>query len=173
MATTKMSELGYRDILVREGFHPPYTMDVNSAAVFPGFVLTGTGETFPAVSVADAIGDNCIGVAGLLENQDIDTVYATGDEIPVYLTGCGAIVKVFHGADVAGDIEAGDILVAQTTTALGHVETLKNAFDTAVAAAMHTALATAIAHLWAIVGRSLETHASAGDAYPIKIILSV
>ena len=174
MATTKMSELGYRDILVREGFHPPYTMDVNSAAVFPGFVLTGTGETFPAVSVADAIGDNCIGVAGLLENQDIDTVYTDNDEIPIYRCGSGAIVWCYHSLK-GGSIKHGDILVANTLDGGGHVEVLSQSFKDALALSttIGTVFATQFINLYSLVGRAMETHASSGTTTPIKVLLSI
>ena len=174
MATTTMSSLGYRDILVREGIHPPITMIVNSAGVYPGHCLTATGETFPDVSVADKIADNVVGIAGLLENQDIDTVYATDDEIPVYFTGHGAIVKVFLAGDDGG-VVIGDIMVCQTVETFGHVEPLHRALKDFVDAAGEGAsvLASQITHVFSLVGRAMETVASLADGTPLKIILSI
>ena len=171
---TEFSAQGIRDILIREGMHPPYTQIVNSAVVYPGLCLTATGETAPDVSVADAIADNVVGVAGLLENQDIQTLYANNDEIPVYRTGHGAILWVIHAAN-GGSVVDGDIMVCQTVEALGHVEPLHKALAAFIAAAGEgaTILSTVITHLFSIVGRAQETHATTGTAAPLKIILSV
>ena len=169
------SAQGIRDILVREGIHPPYTQDINSAAVYPGLCLTATGETAPNVSVADAIADNVVGIAGCLENQDIDSVYTTGTEIPVYRTGHGAIVWVVHAAN-GGSVVDGDIMVCQTVETNGHVEPFHKAIAKFIAAAGNAAgtiLATQITHIYSIIGRAQETHASTGTAAPIKVILSV
>ena len=176
MATTAMSAFGYRDILVREGIHPPITMIVNSAGVYPGHCLTAKGETFPDVSVADAIADSVVGVAGLLENQDIGTVYSTDDEIPVYFTGHGAIVKVYLACD-AGGVVIGEIMVAQTVEALGHVEplhrALKDFIDDGTGGTGGTILATQITHFFSLVGRAMETTASLANGTPLKVILSI
>ena len=173
MVTITFADAGHRDILIREGMHPPYTQIVNSAAVYPGLCLTATGETAPDVSVADAIGDNVVGVAGLLENQDIGTVYATDDEIPVYRTGHGAILWVIHAAN-GGSVVDGDIMVCQTVETNGHVEPLHKALKDYIDSTHDcTILATQIKHLFSIVGRAQETHATIGAPQPLKIILSI
>ena len=172
MATSGFGDAGHRDILIREGSHPPYTMRVNSAAVYPGLCLTALGETFPDVSVADAHADSVCGIAGLLENQSIDVVYATDDEIPVYLTGHSAIVWGVAAPD-NGPIIFGEILVCQTVEALGFVEPLHRAFKTWMAADSCTVLATAVNALFSLVGRAMETSASCATAEPLAVILSI
>ena len=172
MATSGFGSAGHRDILIREGSHPPYTMITSGTAVYPGLCLTGTGGTFPDVSVADATGDNVCGIAGCLENQDIDTNYANNDEIPVYLTGHSAIVWAV-AAPGQGDIEFGDILVCQTVETLGFVETLKRSWKTWITAADCTILATQVVNIFSLVGRSMETLASSATADPLAIILSI
>jgi len=172
MATSGFAAAHHYDILIREGSHPPYTMITDGTAVYPGLCLTGTGGTFPDVTVADAIGDNVCGIAGCLENQDIDTAYATNIEIPVYLTGHSAIVWGIAAPD-NGLIEFGDILVCQTVETLGFVEPLKRAFKTWMAADSSTVLATAVNALFSLVGRAMETSASCATAEPLAIILSI
>ena len=174
MATTSLSSLGIRDILVREGIHPPETMRDNGGAIFPGYVVTGTADTYPDVSKADALGDNAFGVAGLLENQDIDTVYSDNEEIPVYRCGSGAIVWCYHSLS-GGSIKHGDILVANCTDGGGHVENLAQAFkdSLALATTVGTVFATQFKTLYSLVGRAMETHASVGTTTPIKVLLSL
>ena len=168
-----MASLGYYDILVREGIHPPVTMREDGGEVFPGMPVTLTGETFPDVCLPDGVGDSVFGVAGLLENQDIGTVYTDNDEIPVYLCGGGAIVRMYHAAN-GGSIVAGDILVAQTLEHVGYVEPLAKAIDRIfVADYTSTVLATTIQHVLSLVGRAMETHASVGTVTPIKVLLSI
>lgn len=172
MATTSMSSLGYRDILVREGMHPPVTMRINGADVFPGMPVTSQGETYPDVCLPDGVGDSVCGVTGLLENQDIDTVYSDNDEVPVYLTGHGAIVKMYHSA-TGGSIVFGEILVADPVAAVGYVETLRKSMDALAADYTSTLLATTITYIFSMVGRAMETHASSGTVTPIKVCLSI
>ena len=173
MATTTMASLGYYDILEREGFHPPVTLRVNGADVFPGMPVTSQGETHPDVCLPDGVGDSVCGVTGLLENQDIGTVYADNSEVPVYLTGHGAIVKMYHALN-GGSVVFGDIMVAQTLEALGFVEPLAKAIDRiCVADYTSTVLATTIKHVFSLVGRAMETHASTGTTTPIKVCLSI
>lgn len=174
MATTTMASLGFYDILVREGMHPPITMRVNGADIFPGMPVTTQGETNTYdVCLPDAAGDSVVGVTGLLENQAIGVVYANNAEIPVYLTGSGAIVRMYHGKAVCGDITFGEILVAQSVEAVGHVESLRRALEGYTDAGVCTVLATAIVHIFSIVGRAQETHASCADTEPIRVLLSI
>ncbi len=173
MATTSMSSLGFGDILVRDGTHPPITLRVNGATeVYPGYPVTSQGHTYPDCAKPDATGDSVVGVAGLLEDQNINTVYADDAEIPVYETGSGAKVRMYHALD-GGSIVAGEILVAQAVDDSGHVETLRKAMDGLVADYTSTLLATTITHIFSIVGRAMETHASSGTVTPIKVLLSI
>lgn len=174
MATTAMSTYA-RSILVKEGMHPTATLRVDGTDIFPGLALTAVGETLPDVGLPDAISDSVIGVAGLLETQDIGTVYADNTEIPVYLTGSGAQVRMYHkGTAGGGNIVAGDILVADGLGNNGYVVSLAKQWD-AVTVGDHTAtvLATTLTILYSIVGRALETHASAAAVTPIKVMLSI
>ena len=177
MATTTMASLGFYDILVREGIHPPITLRVNGATeVFPGFPVTTQGHTYPDCAKLDGIGDSCIGVAGLLENQAIGATYADDEEIPVYECGSGAKVRMYH--DLAGgSIVAGDILVAQAVDDSGHVEPLAKAINDFIADGTGgtggTILATQIKHFFSLVGRAMETSASTGTTVPIKVLLSI
>lgn len=173
MATTSMKSLGWYDILVREGIHPPVTMREDGGEVFPGYPVTVEGHTYPDVAKLDALGDPVFGVAGLLENQDIGTVYANNDEIPVYLCGSGAIVRMYHSLN-GGSIIAGDILVAQAVEDAGHVEPLKKALaDFITDGSAGTILATQIKTFFSLLGRAMETHASTGTTTPIKVLLSI
>ena len=171
-----MSSLGHRDILVREGIHPPETLRVNGAAeVYPGYAITSTGNTFPDVAKPDDLADSACGCAGLLENQDIDTVYADDAEIPVYFTGSGAIVRMYHALN-GGSIVFGDILVTQAVDDTGYVEPLSKALNDVIAAGAAmgpTVLATQINCLFSLIGRAMETHASTGTTTPIKVLLSI
>jgi hypothetical protein len=172
MATTAMSTYSY-SILVKEGMHPPVTRTVNGADIFPGMPVTCNGETFPDVCLPDARGESVFGVTGLLETQDIDTVYANNAEIPIYLTGSGAQVRMYASATSGATITAGDIMVVDATAAVGYVETLMKAMDALVADYTSTLLATTITRLFEIVGRAMETSASTGNARPIKVMLSI
>jgi len=171
MATTAMNTYSY-SILVKEGIHPPVTMVEDGGEVFPGMPVTCTGETWPDVALPDAAGDSVFGVAGLSENQDIGTVYTDDDEIPVYQCGAGAIVRMYHAGN-GGSIVAGDILIAQGVEATGYVEPLSKGFQDCVSGHTSTVMATAITHVYAIVGRAMETHASSGTVTPIKVLLSI
>ena len=172
MATTTMASLGYYDILEREGIHPPITIRVDGADIFPGMPLTCQGETWPDGCLPDGVGDSVFCVAGLLENQGIGTVYANNTEIPGYLCGSAAIVKMYHAPN-GGSIVAGEILVAQTKEAVGFVETLRKATEDYVGGGVCTILATQITHIYSLVGRAMETHASSGTTTPIKVLLSI
>jgi len=173
MATTSMSSLGFRDILVREGIHPPVTMRANGAEIYPGYPVTVDGHTYPDCGKPDGLGDPIFGVAGLEANMDIDTVIADNAEFPVYLCGSGAIVRMYHGLD-DGSFLAGEIAVSSAVDDDGHIRPLSKALADFIAdGSAGTILATSIQSLFSIVGRALETHASSGTTTPIKVILSV
>jgi len=173
--STAMS--GYtRRIRVAEGVAGgEVTMRANGAEVYPGHVVTCTGQTWPDVALPDLANDSAFGIAGCNLDQDIDTVYADNAEFTVYLCGSGAIVYGYHKGDPnSGDIVAGDILCAYGITATGSVFPLSSALqDMGVADPTNTVIATAIKHILAIVGRAMETQASVSAAKPIKIMLSV
>jgi hypothetical protein len=167
-----MTTKSYR-ILVESGGHPTVTMTEDGGEVFPGYAVTCTGETYNDVCIPDAVGDSVFGVAGLLPTQDIGTVYANNAEIPIHRTGCGDVVMMYHAAN-GGSIVAGDILVSQTYEHLGYVETLAKALnDFIVDGSAGTILATQIKHIFSLVGRSQETHASSGTVTPIRVLLSI
>ena len=173
MATTKPSTLGYHDILIREGVHPPVTLRAQATGIFPGLCVTVDGNTWPDAELVDAIGESCIGVAGNDGNQDVDLTHADNEQFPCYLTGSAAQVVCYHAAN-GGSVVAGDILVAQSVEAAGYVETLQKALEDFVAdGSAGTILATQILHFESLVGRALETHASSGTVTPIKVLLSI
>lgn len=172
--STAMS--GYtRRILVAKGVAGgEVTMRAGGAEVYPGHVVTCTGNTWPDVMLPDAITDSAFGIAGLNASQDIDTVYADNAEFPVYLCGSGAIVYGYHKGDPnSGNIVAGDILVAYGVTATGSVFPLSSALQDITGDTTNTVLSTVIKKILAIVGRAMETQASAAAAVPIKIMLSI
>ena len=173
MATTTMASLGFYEILVREGIHPPITMREADGEIFPGFPVTSHGKTWPEVGKPDGIGESVLGVAGLEPNQPIGTVYTAAKQFPVYLCGSGAIVRMYH--DLAGgSIVAGDILVSQTVDNSGHLEPLAKALNDFIAdGSAGTILATQIQHIFSLVGRAMETHASTGTTTPIRVLLSI
>ncbi len=173
MATTAMSGYSHQIYV----FSPPKgskTMRANVAETFPGCTVTSTGQTWPDVGLPDAISDSVFGIAGVPQGADVDTVIADNAEFPVFLTGGGAIVYGFHqGTPGGGSIVAGDILVAEGQAATGHVRPLSKAFENLTADYTSTVLATVITKLFALVGRAMETHASAANNVPIQIRLSV
>ena len=172
MATTAMS--GYtRRIAV---YTPPkshMTLRAGGAEIYPGHAVTSTGNTFPDVMLLDAISDSCVGIAGVPDGADVDTVIADNKEFEVFLTGSGAIVYGFHMGATGGAVVAGDILCAHGESATGLLMPLSKALQDVAADHTSTVLATAITKLFALVGRSLETHASATANTPIQVRLSV
>ena len=174
MATTAMS--GYtRKIVVHETPTARVTMIENGGALFPGMTCTCTGETWPDVAKPDAIGDSVFGIVGVPPGKDVDTVIPDNTEIPVYRTGSGAIVYCYHkGTPSGGSVEAGDILVSCGLEDTGFVAPLKKQIDAiTVADYTSTVLATTITILFSIVGRAMETHASAANNTPIQVMLSI
>jgi hypothetical protein len=167
---------GYtKKIVVHETPTARVTMIENGGAVFPGMTVTCTGETWPDVAKNDAIGDSTFGIAGVPPGADVDTVIADNTEIPVYRCGSGAIVYAYHkGTPSGGSCVAGDIMVACGLEDTGFIAPLAKQID-AITAADYTStvLATTITILFSIVGRAMETHASAANNVPIQIMLSV
>ncbi len=90
-----------RQILFMEGHTPPDTYREVGGTTFPG----------AAVSVGTTLTKDCklavdnsvfLGIAGLLPNHDIDTVYSAGTSIPVYTKGCGAVVWAMWKTNIDG-----------------------------------------------------------------------
>ncbi len=167
---------GYtRQIVVVHGHHGPVTRRMNQATAYPGLVVTAAAQTYPDIVMPTAAANSALGILGCNPNADIDTAYADNTEVPVYLCGSGAIVYGMHkGTGGGGDIVEGDILCAHGIGAAGQVVPLANALkDALVTDATNTVIASALDHLFAIVGRAAETQASATNTVPIKVLLSV
>ena len=78
-------------------------------AVKPGMIVTQTGAAAASdVAFPDAANDTCVGVVGCAPGHDVDTAYAAGDMMPVYMAGSMAVVwvRLVGGAAamVAGDL---------------------------------------------------------------------
>ena len=87
-------------------------------AVKPGHLVTATGEAAAAaVAWPDLANDTTVGVVGCAPGHDIDTAYAVGDMMPVYMCGSGAVVWVRLKASVAA-LVAGDLLMNDGATAI-------------------------------------------------------
>ena len=163
-----------RSILVEKGALATVDRVENGGEVYPGSCVTMEGETWPDVALPDAISDSAYGIAGLLPNHDIDTIYTDNDVIPIHRCGSGDVVMGHHkGTGGGGSIVAGDILIAYGNTANGYVRPLSKALASIIADHTSTVLATAITQLLAIMGRAMETHASAANDVPIEILLSI
>ena len=72
----------------------------------PGMVVVQEGQSQKAVAMSDGAGDPAVGIVGCLPGQDVDTAYAVGSTVPVYMVGSFATVWVRYrltgGALVAG-----------------------------------------------------------------------
>ena len=79
--------------------------------VKPGCVVTNTGGAQKSVCWPDAAGDAATGVVGCLPGQDVDTAYAVGSTVPVYMVGSFATVWVRYRAS-GGALVAGSPVMA-------------------------------------------------------------
>jgi hypothetical protein len=74
--------------------------------------VTAVGEAQKGVAWPDAANDTSVGVVGCIPGGDVDTAYSTGDMVPVYKVGSGAVVwvryKTSAGALVAGTLIGND-----------------------------------------------------------------
>lgn len=71
----------------------------NGGLIYPGYVVTGEGESSPDISPADLDDTECaFGVADCDEGHDIDTAYTDNDWVPVIPCGTGIGVYVFRSA---------------------------------------------------------------------------
>ena len=99
MAVTAMSTVT-RQILYKEGHTPPDTYREVGGTVFPGAAVQIGTTLIKDCKLAVAHGVT-MGIAGLLPNHDIDTVYTEGTSIPVYTKGSGAVVWTMFTKNVS------------------------------------------------------------------------
>ena len=118
MAVEAMSEFT-RQILYKEGHTPPDTYREVGGTTFPGAaVVVGTAHTKDCkLCVDNAV---FLGIAGLLPNHDIDTVYSAGTSIPVYTKGSGAVVWAMFKTNI--DAVASQPLIHGATAKTGMVK---------------------------------------------------
>ena len=109
-----------RDILIAPGAGAfVQTMNNSTDAVKPGHIVTQVGETAANdVAFPDGADDTPVGVVGCIPGGDLNTAYSTGDMMPVYAAGTGAVVWVRLKTS-AGAMVAGDFLSADSGTANG------------------------------------------------------
>ena len=108
-----------RQILFKEGHTPPDTYREVGGTVFPGAALN-VGTTLTKDCKLAVTTGVFLGIAGLLPNHDIDTVYTEGTAIPVYTKGCGAVVWAMFETNL--DAVASQPLVASLTAKTGFVK---------------------------------------------------
>lgn len=118
MAVEAMSTVT-RQILYKEGHTPADTYREVGGTVFPGAALN-VGTTLTKDCKLAVTNGIFLGIAGLLPNHDIDTVYAEGTSIPVYTKGCGAVVWAMFETNI--DAVASQPLVASLTAKTGFVK---------------------------------------------------
>lgn len=91
------------------------TFSATTTTIFPGYVVTATGETDPDVVVVGTANDVSTGVALCKPGHDIDTAYGAGDFFPVALCGSGAVVWTYMKAN-AGAVLAGTGILTDAGT---------------------------------------------------------
>jgi hypothetical protein len=92
------------------------TFNNSTDAVKPGHIVTTVAEAQKAVAWPDAANDVSTGVVGCIPGGDIDTAYATGVMMPVYMTGSAAVVWVRYKTS-AGALSAGELIGNDGATA--------------------------------------------------------
>ena len=117
MAVVAFSTVTHQ-ILYKEGTTgPDYYREVGGTT-FPGAAVTvGTAGTKDCKLCVDT--SNFLGIAGLLPNHDINTVYAAGTTIPVYTKGCNAVVWAMFKTNI--DAVASQPLIQAGTAKTGFV----------------------------------------------------
>jgi hypothetical protein len=142
-----------RDILIANGTgNFIQTFNNSTDAVKPGHIVTMVDQTQKNVAWPDAANEPPVGVVGCGPGHDIDTAYAVGDMMPVYMCGSGATVWVRLKAS-AGALSAGYLI------------------DTTVDA---TGLATiGVEGLYENLGRITHFHADVASEQWVKVRLSV
>lgn len=128
-----MTKVTPRDILIAPGCGK-YKMTFTTATddVKPGQIVTQTGCAQKTCDWPDEAGDTTMGVVGCLPGQDMDTAYAAGSTIPVYMRGSKAVVWVYFrsngGALVAGSPVSHGGLAVDGAGILG-IDTNKHLYD--------------------------------------------
>jgi hypothetical protein len=116
-----------RDILIAPGVgNYIETFNNSTDAIKPGHIVTTTGETQKNVAWPGAADGISTGVVGCSPGHDIDTAYAVGEMVPVYMTGSMAVVWVRYkanaGARTAGCLIGNDGATAANGLAIVGVE---------------------------------------------------
>lgn len=85
-------------------------MNNSTDAVKPGHIVSTNAESAAKdVAWPDQAGDVSTGIAGVIPGGDVDTAYAVGAMLPVYLCGGGATVWVRYRTS-AGALKAGEMI---------------------------------------------------------------
>lgn len=118
--------------------------------------MTQVGEaTFKAVAWPDVAGDVSLGIVGCAYGHDINTAYATGDMMPVYMCGSGAVVWVRYRTS-AGALTSGQFISNGGAT-----------IDGLAIPAVDSAT------LWNLVGRVTHWHDDIASEAWIKVRLGI
>lgn len=121
--------------------------------MLPGHIVTQTGLGAASdVAWPDGANDVPVGVVGCALDHDMDTAYAIGDMMPVYMTGSMVVVWVRY-VGAGGALVVGDLV------------------DTAVAGTGLAVLGTE--GLYENLGRITHWHNDIADEQWIKVRLSV
>lgn len=122
MAKTTFASIGVHQILEEIGDMGPVTMITTPGTIYPGSVVTVTGETLntPTCDLAGAADEFSSGIAGLLPNWDIGTVYPAGTSIPVHTRGSRAKAWT-HMQAAQADAKMGTPLNHTAASADGYV----------------------------------------------------
>jgi len=140
---------------------------VNGASeVYPGFILTHDGHTYPDVGKPDAAFERPAGVADCEADHDIDLVYADDAEIGMYILASQAETYVIKkgGAD-GGTVVYNDLMVTCGADDTGFVRPLYKALGADATADASTMLT--------IVGRARQGLATNASNVPMVIQLGV
>ena len=121
-----MVNINPKDILIANGAgNFIMTMNNKTDAVKPGHIVTNEAAANDA-TWPDAADEHPCGVVGCIPGGDVDTAYSTGDMMPVYACGSGAVVwvRLKNGvaAGTAGALVGHDGATAANGLAIAGVE---------------------------------------------------
>ena len=91
MAKTALSTVT-NVICEEEGWYPTITARCNGVDIYPGSLVTQTGESNNDIDPIGAADEIPLGIVGLKEGHDIGTVYSDNESVPVH--------SIFSGAKV-------------------------------------------------------------------------
>jgi hypothetical protein len=123
-----MTNITPRDILIAEGVgNYVKTFNNEADAILPGHIVSTTVAAADGNILWPALADEIsTGVAGCAPGHDIDTAYAVGEMVPVYMVGSMAEVwvrmKAGVLAQVAGNLIGSDAATAANGLAIAGVE---------------------------------------------------